>query len=109
MVKMTNAPDTSPTRPKMVKNQPLPMPRRIGDVTMMPTQEKMFRMKLFSATPDEDRLGMNSVSMVVTMPKMSMEPMPKKKFAIIWRYYISVSFMWFFFFTYRYNPVDPLL
>jgi hypothetical protein len=29
-------------------------------------------------------LGMNSVNMVVTILKMSIEPMPKKKFAIIW-------------------------
>lgn len=55
----------------------------IGAVTNEPTQEKMFRIKLFSATPSEDFLGMNSVNIVVTMLKMSMDPMPKKKFAII--------------------------
>lgn len=83
MVMMTTTPDTTPTRPSIVKNQPLPMPCRIGDVTMMPTHEKIFRMKLFKATPEEERLGINSVSMVVIIPKMSMEPMPKKKLAII--------------------------
>lgn len=50
---------------------------------MEPTHEKMLRMKLFSATPEDDFLGINSVSMVVAILKMSIEPMPKKKLAII--------------------------
>jgi hypothetical protein len=55
----------------------------MGAVTTDPTQEKMFRMKLLSATPSEDFLGMNSVNMVVTILKINIEPIPKKKFAII--------------------------
>ena len=57
----------------------------IGAVTKEPTQEKMFRMKLFSATPEEAFLGINSVNIVVAMLKISMDPIPKKKFAIICR------------------------
>jgi hypothetical protein len=71
------------TRPRIVKSQPLPIPLIIGAVTRDPTQEKMFRTKLFRATPSEDFLGMNSVSIVVTMLKMSIDPTPKKKLAII--------------------------
>lgn len=41
----------------------------------------MFRMKLFTATPEEARLGMNSVRIVVDMAKISMLPIPKKKLA----------------------------
>lgn len=67
----------------MVKSHPLPIPLMMGAVTREPTQEKMFRIKLLSATPSDDFLGMNSVNMVVTMLKISIEPMPKKKFAII--------------------------
>ena len=73
----------------MVKSHPLPIPANIGAVAREPTQEKMFRMKLFSATPSEDFLGMNSVSMVVTTLKMSTEPMPKKKLAIIYNNKVS--------------------
>lgn len=51
---------------------------------MDPAHEKILRTKLLSATPAEDFFGMNSVSIVVTMPKMSIEPTPKKKFAIIY-------------------------
>lgn len=71
------------TKPIIVNNQPSPIPSIIGAVTRDPTQEKMFRMKLFRATPSEDFFGMNSVSIVTTILKMSMEPIPKKKFAII--------------------------
>lgn len=73
------------TRPRIVNSHPLPMPPMMGEVTRDPTQEKMFRMKLLRATPSEDFFGMNSVSMVVTMLKMSMEPIPKKKLATIYR------------------------
>lgn len=73
------------TRPRIVKSQPLPIPLMMGAVTREPTQENMFRMKLLRATPSEDFLGMNSVNMVVTILKMSIDPIPKKKFAIIWR------------------------
>jgi hypothetical protein len=67
----------------MVKIQPLPMAVMTGAVTKDPTHEKMFRTKLLSATPDDDFFGMNSVSIVVAMLKISIEPMPKKKLAII--------------------------
>jgi hypothetical protein len=66
-----------------VNSHPLPIATIIGAVTRDPTQEKIFRIKLFSATPEEDFLGINSVSIVVAMLKISIEPMPKKKFAII--------------------------
>jgi hypothetical protein len=71
------------TTPRMVKSHPLPMPLIMGAVTRDPTQEKIFRMKLLRATPSEDFLGINSVNIVVTILKMSIEPIPKKKFAII--------------------------
>lgn len=67
----------------MVKSQPLPIPWMMGDVTRVPTQEKMLRTKLLSATPVDDFFGMNSVSIVVAMLKISMDPTPKKKLAII--------------------------
>lgn len=55
----------------------------IGEATIAPTQEKMLRTKLLSATPADDFLGMNSVNMVVAMPKISIDPIPKKKLATI--------------------------
>ena len=69
--------------PSIVNIQPLPMAWMIGAATTPPTQEKMLRMKLLTATPDEDRFGMNSVSIVVATLKMIIDPRPKKKFAII--------------------------
>lgn len=98
-------------RPRMVKSHPFPIALMMGDVTTPPTQEKILRTKLLTATPEADRLGMNSVSMVVAMLKMSMEPIPKKKPAIIWQRQSSAgatcergvgS-------TYRDNPMDSLL
>lgn len=53
-----------------------------GSAAIAPTQEKMFRTKLLTATPEEARRGMNSVSIVVDMAKISMLPIPKKKLAI---------------------------
>lgn len=70
-------------RPKMVNNQPLPMASMIGAVTNDPTHEKMFRTKLFKATPADDFFGMNSVSMVVTMLKINIDPTPKNTLATI--------------------------
>ena len=70
-------------RPKMVNNQPLPMASIIGAVTNDPTHEKMFLIKLFNATPADDFFGMNSVSMVVTMLKINMDPTPKNTLATI--------------------------
>ena len=46
-----------------------------------PTHEKIFRIKLFVATPLDDFRGINSVSIVVAILKMSIEPIPKKKLA----------------------------
>ena len=66
----------------MVNSHPLPMAEISGPATMAPTQEQMLRTKLFTATPDEARRGMNSVNIVVAAAKMSMLPMPKKKLAI---------------------------
>ena len=77
------------TRPRIVNSHPFPIPPMMGAVTTHPMQEKIFRTKLFRATPSDDFFGMNSVSIVVTILKMSMEPMPKKKFAIIYRAEVS--------------------
>lgn len=63
-------------RPRMVNSQPLPIPLMMGAPTIAPIQLRIFRTKLFTATPDEDLFGMNSVSIVVAMAKMSMLPMP---------------------------------
>jgi hypothetical protein len=62
--------------PKIVKSHPFPIAFMIGAATTAPTHEKMFRTKLLSATPFDDCLGMNSVSIVVAMAKMSIDPMP---------------------------------
>lgn len=50
--------------PMIVKSQPLPIPAMIGAATTPPTQEKMFLMKLLTATPEDDFLGMNSVNIL---------------------------------------------
>jgi hypothetical protein len=78
----TPGPLTSAITPKPVKSHPFPIASMSGCATTPPTQEKIFLTKLFTATPEEARLGMNSVSMVVAMAKMSMLPTPKKKLAI---------------------------
>ena len=70
------------TSPSIVNSQPFPMASRRGCATIPPTHEKMFRTKLFVATPDDDFRGINSVSMVVAIPKTSIDPTPKKKFAM---------------------------
>lgn len=67
----------------MVKSQPFPIASIIGAVTNDPIQEKMLRMKLFSATPADVFFGMNSVNIVVAMLKISIDPMPKTKFPTI--------------------------
>lgn len=74
MAQMTVALD-SVQIPRMVNNQ-LPIAAMIGAPTMAPTQERMFRQKLFKATPDDDFRGMNSVSMVVDMANISIDPSP---------------------------------
>lgn len=62
--------------PRMVNSQPLPMEEISGAPTMPPTHEKMLRQRLFKATPDADRCGINSVSIVVAMAKINIEPTP---------------------------------
>lgn len=62
--------------PRMVNSQPLPMLAIRGAPMIPPMHEKMLRTKLFRATPEEERPGMNSVSMVVAMAKISMLPTP---------------------------------
>lgn len=62
--------------PRMVKSHPFPMALMIGTPTAPPMQEKMFLTKLLTATPEEDLSGMNSVSIVVAIAKISMEPTP---------------------------------
>ncbi len=62
--------------PSMVKSQPLPMAPINGAPTTAPIQDRMFRQKLFTATPELDFFGMNSVSMVVAMANISMLPTP---------------------------------
>ena len=59
------------------------MASMIGLVTSVVTNANMFRVKLFRATPADDFLGMNSVSIVVVVLKISIDPTPKKKLAII--------------------------
>lgn len=62
--------------PKIVNSQPLPIDTISGAPTMLPTHEKIFRIKLFNATPDDDLRGINSVSIVVDMAKISIDPAP---------------------------------
>lgn len=69
-------------RPRIVNIQPLPMALTIGAATIPPTHENMFLIKLLTATPEDDLRGMNSVSIVVAIEKMSIEPQPKKNEAI---------------------------
>ena len=68
--------------PTPVNSQPSPMASMSGCATIAPVQEKIFRTKLLAATPADALLGINSVNIVVAIEKMSIEPMPKKKFAI---------------------------
>src|SRR5271170_7306483 len=62
--------------PKIVNSQPLPIAFMTGAAIMAPTQENMFLTKLLTATPLDDCLGMNSVSIVVAMAKISIDPIP---------------------------------
>ena len=75
MAQMTEALDNVQS-PRMVNNHPLPMAAIRGAPTMAPAHDKMFRHRLFKATPEEDRRGMNSVSIVVDMAKISIDPTP---------------------------------
>jgi hypothetical protein len=83
----TAAPETKPTKPRIVNSQPFPIALMMGDATIAPTHENKLRTKLLSATPAEDFRGRNSVSMVTETAKISMLPIPKAKFAIIWCYF----------------------
>lgn len=67
--------------PRPVNSHPFPIASNNGCATIPPTQLKMFLTKLLVATPAEARFGMNSVNIVVDALKMSMLPIPKKKFA----------------------------
>jgi hypothetical protein len=62
--------------PRIVKSQPLPIADMIGAPTTAPTHDKIFLQRLFNATPELDRRGINSVNIVVDMAKMSIEPTP---------------------------------
>ena len=73
---MTTIPDNSAQRAKKVKSQPLPTDAMSGAVTIAPMQLPILRTKLFTATPEDDRFGMYSVSIVVVMAKMIIEPIP---------------------------------
>jgi hypothetical protein len=70
MLQIEKAPLARHKSPKIVKSQPLPMALIRGSVTAPPTQLKIFRTKLFRATPLLAFRGMNSVSIVVTAAKI---------------------------------------
>lgn len=63
----------------------------IGAAIIPPTHENMFLTKLLTATPEDDLRGMNSVSIVVAIEKISIEPHPKKNEAIAWVGLVSLS------------------
>ena len=69
--------------PRIVKSQPFPIALMMGAVRTLPTQLNMFLTKLLIATPVDAFRGMNSVSIVVAMAKINIDPTPKMKFAII--------------------------
>ena len=79
---MTMGPLIATIIAQIVKHQPFPIARIMGSAMIPETVAKMFLIKLFAAIPCDAFLGMNSVNIVVTMPKMSIVEMPKKKFAI---------------------------
>jgi hypothetical protein len=70
--------------PRIVKVHPCPTPASSGAATTLAMHETMFRTKLLTATPDDDFLGINSVSIVVTIVKISSDPTPNKKLPIIY-------------------------
>jgi hypothetical protein len=63
-------------RPRIVKSHPFPIALMAGAATTAPAHENMLRTKLLTATPFDDCLGINSVSMVIAMAKMSIDPSP---------------------------------
>jgi hypothetical protein len=68
--------------PRIVISQPFPIALSTGSATMAPVKENMLRTKLLRAMPDAARLGMNSVSIVLTRLNISIEPTPKKTVAV---------------------------
>jgi len=66
----------------MVHIHPFPIAWITGAATTPPVHATIFRMKLFTAIPVEAFRDMNSVSIVVDIPKISMVPIPKKKLAM---------------------------
>lgn len=68
--------EDSAQSPMMVNSQPLPIDAMMGAPTIAPMQLKMLRTRLFKATPDEDRFGINSVSIVVAIANINMLPTP---------------------------------
>ena len=67
--------------PNIVNNHPSPIAEMIGSATIPPTQLNIFLTKLLTATPLLLRFDKNSVSIVVEVAKIIIEPRPKKKLA----------------------------
>jgi hypothetical protein len=61
----------------IVHNHPLPIALISGATMIVPIQENMFRTKLFTAIPVDDFRGINSVSIVVAMANIIIDPTPK--------------------------------
>jgi hypothetical protein len=59
IAQMTENPLIQQMTPNPVNSHPLPIELIKGDATRPPTQLKIFRMKLLTATPLLERLGMN--------------------------------------------------
>ena len=70
------------TKKAMVKSQPFPIALISGCATMAAPQPMLLRTRLVTATPLVVFRGTNSVITVVVTLEMSMNPKPKKKFAI---------------------------
>lgn len=70
------------TKKTMVKSQPFPIALISGCATMAAPQPMLLRTRFVTATPLVVFRGTNSVITVVVTLEMSMNPKPKKKFAI---------------------------
>ena len=70
------------TKKAIVKSQPFPIALISGCATMAAPQPMLLRIRLVTATPLVVFRGTNSVITVVVTLEMSMNPKPKKKFAI---------------------------
>jgi hypothetical protein len=77
------------TRPRMVKSHPFQYgdhhAHRIHAKKVLGRRSSQQLHAKHLLLRSEDFFGMNSVSMVVTILKMSIEPIPKKKLAIIYQ------------------------